>query len=119
VSEHFKGSNQSVIEIITPGGAVGDLRQTIPGSPVLNKGDQFVFFLWTSKSGVTWITGLTQGLFSLPGGSAADPVAQRAANRELMLDPASGHPVHDNALSMKLSDLRSRIAGRVGKAGPQ
>jgi hypothetical protein len=117
VSEQFKGTAQKTIEIIAPGGTVGTLHQTVPGSPVLNRGDEFVFFLWTSKAGVTWITGLTQGLFALPGGSESDPVAKRAANRELMLDQATGHPVKDSAVSMKLSDLRSRIAAKLGQGG--
>jgi hypothetical protein len=119
VSERFKGPAQASFDVITPGGIVGNLHQTVAGSPVLNKGDEFVFFLWTSKAGVTWITGLTQGLFALPGGSDSDPVATRAANRELTLDAATGRPVKENAVSLKLSDLRSRIATRLGKAGVQ
>jgi hypothetical protein len=117
VSERFKGPAQDTIEIITPGGTVGDLHQSVAGSPVLNKGDDFVFFLWTSGRGVTWITGLTQGLFSLPGGAGDDPVATRAANRELTLDAVSGRPVKDAVVSMKLSALRTRIAATLGEAG--
>jgi hypothetical protein len=119
VSERFKGSDQKTIEVITPGGTVGDLHQTVAGSPVLNKGDEYVFFLWTGSTGVTWITGLTQGLFALPAGGGSDPVATRAANRELTLDATSGRPVKDSAVSMKLSDLRSRIAAKLGQTGAQ
>ena len=117
VSERFKGPVESTVEVIAPGGTVGDLHQNVAGSPVLNKGAEFVFFLWTSKAGDTWITGLTQGLFSLSGNG--DPMANRAGNRELTLDPATGRPVKDNALSMRLSDLRSRIAAKLGPAGVQ
>jgi hypothetical protein len=116
VSERFKGPVQRTVEISIPGGTVGELRQTASGSPVLNKGDEFVFFLWTSKSGVTWVTGLTQGLFALSGGSAEASLATRPANRELMLDPATARPVRDNAVSMKLSELRTRIAAKLGLA---
>jgi len=117
VSERFKGPAQTTVEVIAPGGSVGDLHQNVAGSPVLNKGQEFVFFLWTSKSGVTWITGLTQGLFALSG--SGDPMANRAGNRELTLDPATGRPVKDSALSMRLSDLRSRIAAKLGTTGVQ
>ena len=116
VSESFKGAASSSVEIMVPGGTVKDLHQGFSGSPVLNKGDQFVFFLWTSKAGITWITGLTQGLFTLPAGSPADAVATRQPSRELTLDAATGRPVKDTALSMSLSDLRSRVAASQGGA---
>jgi hypothetical protein len=115
VSERYKGAPQKTVEVVVPGGTVGTVRQTPSGSPFLNAGDEFVFFLWTGKTGVTWITGLTQGLFALPG-AGTDPMARRAANRELMLDPATARPVKDSEISMKLSDLRARIAAGLGTA---
>ena len=130
VSESFKGPKQSVVEIMVPGGAVDNLQQNFSGSPALNTGDELVFFLWTSKAGITWVTGLTQGLFALPPNVAnagtpvdrmaadhkasdpiaPDPMATRAPSRELMLDPSTARPVRDSALSMRLSELRGRIA---------
>jgi hypothetical protein len=117
VSEQFKGAGQNSVEVMTPGGTVKGLHQSFSGSPVLNQGDEFVFFLWTSKGGITWITGLTQGLFSLAGEGGADRTATRSASRELMLDPATSRPVKDSALSMSLSALRSRIAATMAAQG--
>ena len=117
VSEQFKGANRSSVEVMTPGGTVKGLQQSFSGSPVLNQGDEFVFFLWTSARGITWITGLTQGLFSLAGEQDADRMATRSASRELMLDPQTARPVKDSALSIKLSTLRSRIAANVAAHG--
>ena len=113
VSESFKGLRQSSVEIVVAGGVVENLRQSFSGSPTLNKGDQFVFFLWTSRAGLTQIMGLTQGLFAVAPGASADPMATRAASRELMLDPKTAQPVKDAMLSMRLSDLRSRVAGTL------
>jgi hypothetical protein len=113
VSESFKGPHQSSVEIVVAGGVVNNLSQSFSGSPMLNKGDEFVFFLWTSRAGLTQIMGLTQGLFAIAPGAAADPMATRAATRELMLDPKTAQPVKDAMLSMRLSDLRSRIAGTL------
>jgi hypothetical protein len=110
VNETLKGTNQTVVEIVVLGGTVNGIRQSFSGSPTLNKGDEFVFFLWTSKAGLTQIMGLTQGLFALPPDGSSDPTATRAPTSELMLDPANAHPVKDAALSMRLSDLRSRIS---------
>ena len=114
VGEQFKGAGRDPVEVMVPGGTAKGLSQSFSGSPVLNQGDEFVFFLWTSKSGITWITGLTQGLFSLaPGAAGADRMATRSASRELMLDPSTSRPVKDSALTMTLSALRSRIAATL------
>jgi hypothetical protein len=117
-SETYKGASRNLLEIVVTGGTVNGIRQNFSGSPRLNPGDEFVFFLWTSKAGLTQIIGLTQGLFAVPpddsGKSASDPssdpIVTRAPTRELMLDPATARPVKDAALSMRLSELRSRIA---------
>lgn len=117
VIEQFKGVPGSTVEVMTPGGTAKGVKSTFSGSPALNKGDEFVFFLWTSKAGITWITGLTQGLFALAPEGTADRVATRSASRELMLDPETSRPVKDTALSMKLSVLRSRIATTLAAKG--
>jgi hypothetical protein len=117
VSEQFKGATRNSMEVMTPGGTVKGLRQNFSGSPVLNQGDEFVFFLWTGKTGITWITGLTQGLFSLAGEGSTERMATRSASRELMLDPGTSRPVKDGALSMKLSTLRMRIAATLAAQG--
>jgi hypothetical protein len=110
VIERLKGAPQNTVEVMVPGGTVNGRQYSPSGSPVLNQGDEFVFFLWTSSRGVTWITGLTQGLFALPADGATDRMASRAASRELMLDPVTARPVKDVALAMRLSDLRSLVS---------
>jgi hypothetical protein len=119
VAETFKGPAQSSVEVMVPGGTLNGAHQTFAGSPSLNVGDNFVFFLWTSKSGITWITGLTQGLFNLPADGDSDPTASRPASRELMLDPVTGKQVKDTAMNMRMSELRTRIAAAVAKGGNQ
>ena len=113
VSETFKGLRQSSVEIVVAGGVVNNLSQSFSGSPTLNKGGEFVLFLWTSRAGLTQIMGLTQGLFDIAPGASADPMATRAATRELMLDSKTAQPVKDAVLSMHLSDLRSRVANTL------
>ena len=113
VTESFKGSPVNTTDVVVPGGTVNRLRQTFPGTPQLRAGDEFVFFLWTGPSGLTQVIGLTQGLFSLPAGASADPVARRAASTEIMLDQSTGQQVKDETLVMKLSDLRAHIAATL------
>ena len=116
VSETYKGTTPAASEVAIPGGVANNLRQIFAGAPEFNTGDEYVFFLWTGKSGITQVIGLTQGLFAISAGSAADPVATRTASHELMLEPGTARQVKDQTLVMKLSDLRARIASTLGAA---
>jgi len=113
VSESLKGSNQSVIDVVVPGGTVGNLRQTFSGTPSFNVGDEYVFFLWTSRAGLAQVMGLTQGLFAVANDGSPDPMTTRAASHEQMLS-SSGQQVKDQTLTMKLSQLRSLIVTTLG-----
>jgi len=123
VSERFKGPAQSTIDVVVPGGTVGTLRQSFSGTPNFTVGGDYVFFLWTSRAGLTQVMGLTQGLFSVAPSVAqdgsSDPVATRSASHETMLDATSGQPVKDQTVSMKLSQLRALIASTLGTGGNQ
>ena len=116
VSERFKGPAGATVDVAVPGGTVNNMKQTFAGTPTFHPGDEFVFFLWTSKSGLNSVLGLTQGLFSLASDGSGDALATRSASRELMLDASSGHPVKDDTLIMHLSELRSRIAKSLAVA---
>jgi hypothetical protein len=114
VSESFKGASAAAatLDVVVPGGVAGNLRQSFAGAPVLNSGEEYVFLLWTGRNGLTQVIGLTQGLFALDK-RQADPMATRAATRELMLDPRNGKPVSDQTLVMRLSELRTRISSTL------
>ena len=53
VSEHFKGDSRSSVDLVVPGGVAKNVRQGFPGTPEFKVGDEFVFFLWTGRSGQT------------------------------------------------------------------
>lgn len=114
VTERWKGSNQSSVEIVVPGGVANNLRQSFSGVPELAAGAEYLFFLWTGKDGLTQVIGLTQGVFSLARDNAADPTATRSASRELMFDRSTGQPVKDQTLVMRMSELRTRINATLG-----
>jgi hypothetical protein len=118
VSERFKGGNQTSIDVVVPGGTVGNLRQSFSGTPTFNVGDDYVFFLWTSRAGLTQVLGLTQGLFSVAQDGSMDPMTTRTASHEPMLSAASGQQVKDRTLTMQLSQLRALIAATLGTPAP-
>jgi hypothetical protein len=115
-SETLKGTPKSVVEIRLPGGVANNQRQRFAGVPEFKAGDDFVFFLWTGKSGATQVLGLTQGLFSVAGGGASDPLTTRAASHEVMLEHGTGKQVKDQTLTMRLSELRALVKSALGSA---
>ncbi len=95
-------------DVAVPGGVAGGLRQVVAGAPVLRAGQEYVLFLWTSRSGLTQLMGMTQGLFAVERTTEGDVLATRAAAGEQMLDGA-GHGIRDEALSMPWAELKSRV----------
>lgn len=117
VSEALKGSTAgNQIEIVVPGGAANHLQQTFAGAPTLLPGQDYVLFLWTSKSGLTQVIGLSQGLFTVTTNAAGQTIVTRPAATERMVN-AAGQPVSDSDIQMSLSDLRTRIRTVLASGG--
>jgi hypothetical protein len=96
-------TNGAATEVAIPGGAVDGIRQSVTGAPELKSGQEYILFLWTSRSGLTQVIGLSQGRFSVLG-----DMVQRPPASELMLD-RSGRPVDDRAMSLSIQDLRAQV----------
>jgi hypothetical protein len=117
VTENFKGNSPGTVDVAVPGGTANNVRQTFPGAPQFKTGDDYVFFLWTGRSGLTQILGLTQGLFALSAGSVNTPTATRAASHEVMLEKGTGREVKDQTIVMTLAALRARIQAALNGGG--
>jgi hypothetical protein len=113
VSETLKGTAANQLDIVVPGGAANQMQQIFAGAPTLAPGQDYVLFLWTSKSGLTQIIGLSQGLFVVTTNASGQLMVARAAATERMVN-ASGAQVSDSNLQMPLSDLRSHIQKTLG-----
>lgn len=107
-------------EVAVPGGVAGGLRQPVDGAPSLLEGHEYVLFLWSSKTGSKWtqLIGLSQGLFDVRDADGSGRQVYRAPASERMLD-AQGRPAADEAVSMKLADLKTQVsralAAQIGK----
>lgn len=107
ITESWKGFTPT--EVAIPGGVAGGFRQSFPGMPTLTVGTEYVMFLWTSSiTGITHLTGLSQGLFNLSAQSDGSTLAIRPLIGEMMLD-ASGHKVTDQAVVMSLTSLKANV----------
>jgi hypothetical protein len=107
-SEVWKGQVFGPLDLAVPGGMANGVRETYAGAPGLAAGSDYVLFLWTSKSGLTQVIGLSQGLFNVSTNSAGVATVSRSASTEFMLD-GSGQPVRDSDFEMPLDQLRSRV----------
>jgi len=115
VTETYKGAVSGPTEIGVPGGVLKGAIQRFAGAPAFAAGQDYVLFLWTSKTGLTQVIGLSQGLFSIISTSGGPVTVVRAAATERMLN-AAGEPVNDNDIQMSLSDLKTHI--QTVLAGP-
>lgn len=115
VSETWKGQSAAQMDVAVPGGALRGQRQSIAGAPTLNVGEEYVLFLWTSRSGLTQVIGLSQGVFSVKSDAANTLVLLRPAASEVMLDKY-GHIVPDQPLNLRLNDVRSQVRTYVEAA---
>lgn len=113
VLEDWKGP--AITEVAVPGGVADGIRQSVMGAPELKPGQEYVLFLWTSRSGITQVIGLSQGLFKLSPGTSTEIVAQRPSASELMVD-RSGSPVQDRPVNIPLQDLKARVRQALGAA---
>jgi hypothetical protein len=116
VSEVWKGT--AAVEVMMPGGDFNGQKQSFPGVPELRVGGEYLFFLWKSPStGIVHTIGLTQGVFEVNSRADGSVLASRRQSGELMLD-GSGNRVSDQAISMKLADMKARVLqGRTSVAG--
>ncbi len=108
------GQGSGEIEVAVPGGTVNGMRQVAIGSPELATGSEYVVFLWTGKSGLTQIIGLSQGLFLAAKDAAGNIHLTRPAADDLMLN-GSGHAVTAESTELRWSELRDRIRRELGK----
>ena len=109
VSEVWKGSPAAQMVVSAPGGVSGKVEQRASGTPQLQPGQEYVLFLWTSRSGLTQILGLSQGLFNLGADGAGQTVASRRASSETVVDPLTRQPIADEDVQMRLDELRTKV----------
>jgi hypothetical protein len=113
VTERWKGAAENQVDLLIPGGAAGGLIQTFTGTPKFNAGAEYVLFLWSGRSGVLQVIGLSQGVFDVKVDAKGAATATRDASAEVMLD-AAGHGVDDARVRMTVEALRKLVALVVG-----
>jgi hypothetical protein len=115
VLESWKGAPGGTMDVVTPGGTVGRLQQSVAGAPALTPGAELVLFLWTSRSGLTHVIGLSQGVFKLERDAAGTLILNRAPLAANLVAP-NGRPLHDDGMTMPMSEFRTRVSSALGRS---
>lgn len=108
VTERWKGQAASSVQVWIPGGSAQGLVQTFTGTPKFTNGDEYVLFLWSGRSGLNQVIGLSQGVFDLTPNQAGQVTAKRAAATERMLNRA-GEEVRDESVEIRVSELKAQV----------
>lgn len=114
VLESWKGNPATSLEVVVPGGHVGRLQHSVAGAPVLTPGTELVLFLWTARSGLTHVIGLSQGVFQLERGADGSQILNRAPVTATLVAP-SGRPVHDDGMTMPMTEFRTRVSSTLAR----
>jgi hypothetical protein len=114
VLETWKGTVSAKMDVVVPGGTARGLTQTFTGSPKLVPGDEYVLFLWTGKSGLTHLIGLSQGVFSVKPSTDGSAKALRAAASAPMVD-SLGAAVPDAPLDISINELKARVLRELAR----
>ena len=115
VLESWKGATGTSIEVVVPGGQVGRLQQSVAGAPVLTAGSELVLFLWTARSGLTHVIGLSQGVFQLERNATGTLTLNRAPVTATLVAP-NGRLVHDDGMAMPMSEFRTRVSSALARS---
>jgi hypothetical protein len=107
VTDMWKGATTRQLDVAVPGGTLNGMHQVYSGAPTFVPGQDYILFLWTSRSGLTQVMGLSQGLFSVNSASGVPTVARAATNQNLLT--ASGQSISDTNFSMSLASFRATI----------
>jgi hypothetical protein len=101
--------------VVVPGGQVGRLQQSVAGAPVLTPGSELDLFLWTSRSGLTHVIGLSQGVFQLERNTGGTLTLNRAPVTATLVAP-NGRLVHDDGMTMPMSEFRTRVSSALARS---
>jgi hypothetical protein len=96
-SETWRGTTPGPVQVLVPGGVVGDIGQRVDGAPTFATGEEVVVFLWRSGEGAFRVRGLAQGKFTVVADAARPALA------------------HTRAVGVRLA-AGERLAGPMGVA---
>jgi hypothetical protein len=110
VSEQLKGSSDGFVNVVTVGGTLDGITQTVSGMPAFEPEEEVLLFLEASKNGDWQPLGLSQGKFRI--------IRNRQTGEEELVHSLSGLELYDPAsrsLSQQEKPSRAPLKPMVEK----
>jgi len=115
VLENLKATTPASAEVAVPGGSLNGVQQVVPGAPGLVAGQEYVLFLWTSKSGLTQVIGLSQGLFDVGKDASGNPILSQSPIGDATVNDRTGESSGAKPPSaISLPQLRGKVQQVLG-----
>jgi hypothetical protein len=115
VAQTIKGIPAEKLTVVQPGGAVGDIGQSVSGTASFKHGEEVVLFLERRPGGTFLVSGMAQGKFRVErssDGRAAYAVPD-SAGEALLLDPQTRQPVSQSKRTMTLDELETMVRASI------
>lgn len=75
VASTWRGDARRTVQVIVPGGVVGNIGQRVDGAPSFAEGEEVVVFLQRAEANGFRVAGLAQGKFQVAGTNATPDLA--------------------------------------------
>jgi hypothetical protein len=117
VTENFKGQAGGFVNVVTVGGTVDGITQTVSGMPQFEQDEEVVLFLEPSKNDLWQPVGLSQGKFRIVKDSRTGDTEAILSLSGLQLYGTSSGTIsmQDKPQRIPLGQLIQRIKSLVGK----
>jgi hypothetical protein len=117
VTENFKGQAGGFVNVVTVGGTVDGITQTVSGMPQFEQDEEVVLFLEASKNDLWQPVGLSQGKFRIVKDSRTGDTEAILSLSGLQLYGTSSGTIsmQDKPQRIPLGQLIQRIKSLVGK----
>jgi hypothetical protein len=109
--EIWKGTPGSQLQVLVPGGQVGDVSQIVQGVATFREGEEVVVFLHLRAAAVYGVDRLALGKFAVGAPDAGSPKRARRDRRGLMCVGCGPAEADD----FPLDHLRSRVLRSAGR----
>ncbi|HUU28328.1 MAG TPA: hypothetical protein VM123_10990 [archaeon] len=114
VEKALKGSAAGTVTVRQLGGRVGDLAESVPGTPSFTVGSQYVLFLETRPDGKYRVVGFSQGCYPVvkgpDGKSRIMPQMASSSNLHIV-----GGEKESTVGVLSLEEFLARVRGHLGK----
>ena len=109
----------AVLEVMQPGGVVGEVGQLVHGTAKFTVGEDVVVFL-EPRGDRFLLTGMLQGKFKVERSSDGKAVfaRQELEGDAMLVDPATRQAVAPNATVLPLDTLRAQVLAAAGTKAP-